>query len=195
MQSSPPGSAHADTRFQRACQRTFAALAGAAVIALLASCGGGSDEPPEESATPGTAIPTATPFAVEPSPTIVSASTPAASRDVTYIVEPGDVLALVAERFEVTLEAIMERNGITNPELIFVGQELVIPGDASEPTPTPESEPGATDTYVVQPGDTALGIALTFDTTLDELATANGLTLDELTDLKIGQELVLPRPR
>ena len=124
-----------------------------------------------------------------------SAATPAAPREVTYIVEPGDVLALVAERFEVTLEAIMERNGITNAELIFVGQELVIPGEASEPTPAPESEPGGTETYVVQPGDTALGIAIRFDTTLDELAAANGLTLDELTNLRIGQELVIPRPR
>ncbi len=175
--------------------RAFGALAGAALIVVLASCGGDSEEPPDESTTASTEIPTATPFAVEPSPTIVSAATPAASRNVTYIVEPGDVLALVAERFEVTLEAIMERNGITNAELIFVGQELVIPGEASEPTPAPESEPGATDTYVVEPGDTALGVALRFDTTLDELAAANGLTLDELTNLRIGQELVIPRPR
>ena len=179
----------------RVSHRACAALAGAALIVLLASCGGDSDEPPDETATASAVIPTATPFAVEPSPTIVSAATPAASRDVTYIVEPGDVLALVAERFEVTLEAIMERNGITNPELIFVGQELVIPGEASDPTPTPESESGATETYVVQPGDTALGVAIRFDTTLDELAAANGLTSDQLANLQIGQELVLPRPR
>lgn len=178
------------------CHRALRSLAGAALIVVLASCGGDSEEPPEASATASVVIPTATPYAVEPSPTIVSATTPAASQDVTYIVVPGDVLALVAQRFEVTLEAIMERNGITNAELIFVGQELVIPGEASEPEPPPpESEPGATDTYVVEPGDTALGVALRFDTTLDELAAANGLTPDELANLRIGQELVIPRPR
>ena len=179
----------------RVSHRAFGALTGAALIVLLASCGGGSDEPPDASATASTEIPTATPYPSEPSPTIVSAATPAASQDVTYIVEPGDVLALVAERFEVTLEAIMERNGITNPELIFVGQELVIPGEASEPTPTPPSGSGGIETYIVQPGDTALDIAIRFDITLDELAAANGLTLDELTNLRIDQELVLPRPR
>jgi LysM repeat protein len=50
------------------------------------------------------------------------------------------------------------------------------------------------DTYTVQAGDTAFGIALEFDTTVEALAAANNMTEEEITDLQIGQVLQLPRP-
>lgn len=43
-----------------------------------------------------------------------------------YVVQSGDVLMAIAERFGVTVEAIRERNGLTGNAL-QVGQELVIP--------------------------------------------------------------------
>ncbi len=45
----------------------------------------------------------------------------------TYIVQPGDSLYAIAQRFRVTPEAIAEANHIENPNLIQVGQELIIP--------------------------------------------------------------------
>jgi LysM repeat protein len=44
----------------------------------------------------------------------------------------------------------------------------------------------------VQAGDSGFGIALQFDTTLEALAAANGLSVDDLTNLQIGQELLIP---
>ena len=45
---------------------------------------------------------------------------------------------------------------------------------------------------MVQGGDTAYGIALEFDVTLEELAAANGTTVDGLTNLFEGDELIIP---
>jgi murein DD-endopeptidase MepM/ murein hydrolase activator NlpD len=45
-----------------------------------------------------------------------------------YIVQPGDILSLIAERFNVDIADLMEANGITDPNQLFAGQQLIIPG-------------------------------------------------------------------
>ncbi|MDN5331023.1 MAG: hypothetical protein PWP45_248 [Tepidanaerobacteraceae bacterium] len=44
-----------------------------------------------------------------------------------YIVQKGDTLWKIAKRYNVTLEAIIKANNITNPDLIYPGQRLLIP--------------------------------------------------------------------
>ncbi len=48
-------------------------------------------------------------------------------RDGLYTVVAGDTLAKIAKRNGVTVEALMQANGITNPNALKVGQKLVIP--------------------------------------------------------------------
>lgn len=171
----------------------------ATIAITLTACGGEDGE-----ATPqgggATAIPTATPFATLPEPTIVTGpggtvGGPVAS-DVTYVVEPGDAVSSIAERYGVSADVIREANGITNDE-IFVGQVLRIPrttgGSAATPTPTTPST-GTPGTYTVQAGDTAFGIALQFDVTLEDLEAANGVGPGGLDDLSLGQVLQIPQP-
>ncbi len=45
----------------------------------------------------------------------------------TYIVEPGDTLWAIATRHGVSLQALMNANGITDANVIWAGQKLVIP--------------------------------------------------------------------
>ena len=45
----------------------------------------------------------------------------------TYIVQFGDTLSLIAQRFGVTMEALQAANGIINPNRIEIGQSLIIP--------------------------------------------------------------------
>jgi Tol biopolymer transport system component/LysM repeat protein len=45
-----------------------------------------------------------------------------------YTVRPGDTLMSIARRFGVSQEAIMRANNISNPNFIYVGQRLIIPG-------------------------------------------------------------------
>jgi len=46
---------------------------------------------------------------------------------ITYVIAPGDNLYSIASRFHTTLDAIVHLNNITNPDLIYPGQVLVIP--------------------------------------------------------------------
>lgn len=45
----------------------------------------------------------------------------------TYTVQSGDTLFLIARRFGTTVERIAQANNITNPDVISVGQVLIIP--------------------------------------------------------------------
>jgi LysM repeat protein len=56
----------------------------------------------------------------------------------TYIVAEGDTLGAIALRFDTTVDALVQANGITDPNRVTVGQELVIPGaGAASPSPSP----------------------------------------------------------
>jgi LysM repeat protein len=55
---------------------------------------------------------------------------------VVYVVQAGDSLAAIARAHGVPMEAIVEANGIQDPNTIHVGQELVIPNPARVPAAT-----------------------------------------------------------
>lgn len=55
-------------------------------------------------------------------------ATPAPTAEIrTHTVQAGDTLSSIAVQYGVTVEAIMQANQMTDPNLIDVGQELVIP--------------------------------------------------------------------
>lgn len=64
----------------------------------------------------------------------------------TYVVQPGDTLSAIAVRFGTTVQALVALNNIANPNLIYVGQVLTIPGGGdnppSPPPPPPPPPPG-----------------------------------------------------
>jgi LysM repeat protein len=63
----------------------------------------------------------------------------------TYTVQAGDTLSAIAVRFGVTVAALAQANGISDPTLIRVGQVLIIPVPGTTPaTPTRTLTPTAT---------------------------------------------------
>jgi LysM repeat protein len=60
-----------------------------------------------------------------------------------YVVQSGDSLGAIANKFNTTIEAILEENNITDPNALFVGQTLIIPVNLVTPTATrpPTSTP------------------------------------------------------
>jgi LysM repeat protein len=87
-----------------------------AVTLAAAGCnrGGGTEQP-----------------SVQPSPTTVAAPaspspspSPAAE---TYTVKSGDTLSDIARRFDTTVEAIVELNELDDPDVLNIGDELIIP--------------------------------------------------------------------
>ena len=132
---------------------------------------------------------------------------PAAGLD--YVVQAGDTLSLIALRYGLDWEVVAQVNGITNTEVIEVGQVIRLPGvdeaDAVNllpaPTPAAAAPVGSTGTgtgtgavggvtYTVTEGDTLFGIALLANISLQELLTANNLQEDDF--LQIGQVLTIP---
>lgn len=64
----------------------------------------------------------------------VDTSTPASgSNDIVYIVKSGDTLSGIAAKYGTTYQKLAAYNNISNPNLIVVGQKILIPGNASEP--------------------------------------------------------------
>ena len=139
---------------------------------------------PTQTQPPATTTPT-------PEPTTPAPTTPAPTQtppavETTYVVQPGDNLFRIALRHNTTMEAIASANGIANPALIYVGQELTVPSSGAEPSPPP---PGGT-TYVVQPGDNLFRIALRYDMSYMYLAQYNGIT--NPANIYIGQVIRIP---
>jgi LysM repeat protein len=59
------------------------------------------------------------------------APAPASTGDV-YIVQRGDTLWMIAQRYQTTVAALMLANGLSNPNLIFAGQALAVGGPAPD---------------------------------------------------------------
>ena len=55
----------------------------------------------------------------------------------THIVETGQELALIAREYGITTQDIISLNNITNPDLIYIGQELIIPAAGVYTPPAP----------------------------------------------------------
>lgn len=67
-----------------------------------------------------------------------------------YIVKSGDTLSVIADDFSTTVEEIMVVNDISSPELIQVGQTLIIP-TLVDRTPLPAPTFGPQDTPTIEP--------------------------------------------
>ncbi len=66
-------------------------------------------------------------------PQLVVSNAPAVSPSgagYTHVIESGESLYTIARRYDVTAQAIMQANGISAPDKIFVGQKVIIPGRA-----------------------------------------------------------------
>ncbi|RIK36451.1 MAG: hypothetical protein DCC55_27265 [Chloroflexi bacterium] len=82
-------------------------------------------------------------------PLIQQQAQPAGGETMTYIVQPGDTLSSIARRFGTTVAVLVQLNGIQNPNLIRVGQQLLVPATTTTPTATPTVTP--TETITVTP--------------------------------------------
>lgn len=112
--------------------------------------------------------------------TWVHASPEAAST--VHVVQWGETLTWIAARYGVTVWDIMQANGLTDANRIYVGQRLVIPLPGTPP-------PGSW--YTVQRGDTLSSIAWRFGTTVAAIMQANHLYNDIIY---VGQQLYIPAP-
>jgi LysM repeat protein len=139
--------------------------------------------------TPTAGLPSPTVASQEATPTLPASATDTPSPGtVSYTVQAGDTLFSIAQKYNVTIDALKAANGITDTETVSVGQVLIIPTDAA-PAPSPTSEGGEI-VHVVQRGENLFRIALRYGTTIQAIASRNNIVNPSL--IWAGQKLVIP---
>lgn len=108
---------------------------------------------------------------------------------VTYTVVAGDALSVLAKRFQTTVSALKDANGLTT-DMIRVGQTLNIPGNETVQAPTVSPTPTETASqYTVMSGDSLSVIAKRFQVSVEDLKMVNSLASDRIY---VGQLLKIP---
>jgi LysM repeat protein len=79
------------------------------------------------SAAPASSQPAAPPSA-SAAPAAPASASAAPTGGQKYVVEAGDTLGVIAEKFGVTIQQLIDANKLSNPDFLAVGQELIIPG-------------------------------------------------------------------
>ena len=118
-------------------------------------------------------------FAQEPTPTAVPPTNLSAPIPLVHQVEEGENLTYIADTFGTTVEELLAVNNLDAEAVLYVGQELIIPGGEGEAVAT---------IYRVQVGDSLSAVAATFNTTLPDLLNSNRLIHPHYT-LAPGQTL------
>ncbi len=96
--------------------------------------------------------------------------------EINYIVQKGDNLYTIANKYDTTISDIKKINNLSTNTL-QIGQVLKIPGSINY------------NTYIVKKGDSLWKIANKYDTTVKKIMTINNLSTPTL---KIGQSLLIP---
>lgn len=108
------------------------------------------------------------------------------SNDSTYIVQKGDSLYSIANKYGVTVDELKFANNLTS-NLLTIGQRLTIPK-----LPADNTNPGDYIVYTVQSGDTLYKIANQYGTSVNDIIEFNQLPT---TVLVIGQQLLIPNTK
>ncbi len=122
----------------------------------------------------------------------------ACAPDGTYTVQRGDTLYSIARRHNTTTAELARLNNIVNPNWLYPGQVLWLPGAgcqasgaATPPAPTAVSAASAAaQTHVVQRGDTLSQIAARYGVSVAALVAANNLP--NAARIYAGQVLAIP---
>ena len=138
-------------------------------------------------------------YAVEPidvAPIATPAPRPSSTTATeTYIVRKGDTLSQLAVDFDTTTAELVRINGLANPDVLYVGQELRVPagrgGSVKASSSAGSSKPAVKKggTYTIQKGDTLSEIALSAGVSIDALRQLNNIQGDMI---RAGDTIDIP---
>lgn len=146
----------------------------------------------------------------QPSPTPEPKPTPTTQDNTeVYTVVSGDTLSKIAAKYNTTVSELVKLNNISNPNLIYVGQKIILKAKTTEtPKPVeqpivekpvepvvekPVEKPTATveeEIYVVKAGDTLSKIAEKYGTTWKALAEYNKIENPNI--IFVNQKIAIP---
>ncbi len=102
--------------------------------------------------------------------------------DSYHTLQGGETLYSLARKYGVSVEALLQANGILDPSSLSVGMRLLIPSEG----------PQENLRYTVKKGDTYYSIARSHGLTVDELLAMNGFNTSRV--LRVGEILTLGNP-
>lgn len=105
----------------------------------------------------------------------------------TYTLQAGDTLGAVARDHGVSVSALARANGIADPDRVYAGQVLTIPGGSGRGGGGAAS---GSRTHVIAPGETLGGIARRYGVSVSALARANGIA--DVNRIVAGRPLTVP---
>lgn len=100
-----------------------------------------------------------------------------------YIVQPGDTLLRIADRFNVTLTDLIAANPSINPDFLTEGQQIVIPGL--------DGVTGVLETEIISFGDSLRSLSRRTQVSDEQLKKLNRMISP--TELYVGISLIVPR--
>ncbi len=103
-----------------------------------------------------------------------------------YTIKAGDTIYRIAQSFEMSVDALLAANPGIDPDRLYIGQKICIPGEEPEPEFCEGGE-----IYVIRAGDTIYRLAQQYSVSVDEIIAANpGINPNRL---QIGQQICIPR--
>ena len=115
---------------------------------------------------------------------------PVHAEEGVHVVRAGDTLSTIAQAYGVSASDLAASNGVSNQNIIFTGQRLVIPGSAADQRATTvagNALPAGDGYYTVQRGDMLTSVAKANGMTLTDVMRLNGLT--DPNFIWVGQKL------
>lgn len=106
---------------------------------------------------------------------------PDTGNTIYYTVQWGDTLSQIALDYGTTVQSLVDLNNIANPNLIYVGQRLIIR--------TNQTSDQETIVYTVVSGDTLSQIALDYGTTVSSIVALNNIPNPNL--IYPGQQFII----
>ncbi|MCL4295085.1 MAG: LysM peptidoglycan-binding domain-containing protein [Anaerolineae bacterium] len=107
-----------------------------------------------------------------------------AGEPVYYTIVEGDTPLAIAQEYDVPVELLLAANEITDPTLLQIGQQLLIP-------PTEGLTQGVPIIlYELEEGDTLLGLALEFGSSVKDILAVNPELIP--SSLEVGQTVAIP---
>jgi peptidoglycan endopeptidase LytF len=103
-----------------------------------------------------------------------------------YTIQAGDTFFVLAQRFNISVNAIINANPGVDPNNLQIGQTICIP--TAPPGPPPGECPGFL--YVIQAGDTFFQLSQRFNVSVDAIIAANPGVNPNI--LQIGQTVCIP---
>lgn len=95
------------------------------------------------------------------------------AEEAVVTVKKGDTLYSIGREHRVSVQELIEANGILNPEQLRSGTEIIIPH-----------------TYTIERGDTLYGISRKYGLSIDELSDYNDLDKDK--PIRVGEVITIP---